>query len=88
MHEESVIRDLVQKVDTVAREGGGRPVRTVRLWIGALSHVTERQLTDRWALAAHGTLGAGARLEVTRSSDATHPRALSVVLSSVDVEEP
>ncbi len=41
MHEESVLADLVRKVDTVARESGGRPVLRARIWIGALSHLTE-----------------------------------------------
>lgn len=85
MHEETVLADLVRKVDTVARESGGRPVVRARIWIGALSHLTEDQLRARWPIAARGTLAEEAQLEVTRSPDPTDLRAQAVVLTSIDV---
>ncbi len=88
MHEEALLRDIVAKVDEVARRGGGRPVTRIRLRVGALSHLTAAWLVERWPLAARGTLGEGAVVEVSSSSDPTDPQAQSVLVESIDVADP
>lgn len=85
MHEEALLRELVQKVQEVAVANGGGPVRAVRLWVGALSHLSDTEVGAQWPLAARGTSSEGALIEVTHSSDLADPRAQSVVLVSVDV---
>ncbi len=87
MHEEALIRDLVQKIDAVARAHGAEHVTRVRLWVGALSHLGGTDLGARWALATEGTRAAGSRLELTVSDDPRDPRAGGVVLESLDTTD-
>ncbi len=88
MHEEAVLKDLLKKVDSVARAHGVDRVASVRLWVGALSHFSERSLRERWALAAPGTVARGARLDVVVSEDRSDPRAQGVVLVSLEPVPP
>jgi hydrogenase nickel incorporation protein HypA/HybF len=87
MHEEAMLQDLRRKlVEVVGQEGGPRVLR-VRLWVGALSHVSEEQLRRQWSRVVEGTGAHSAALDVTTSGDLNDPRAQGLVLLSVDVEE-
>lgn len=85
MHEEALLRDVMRKVEEVARANGGAPVTRVRLWVGALSHCSEATFCERWALATRSTFLEGSRVEVEMSSDLRDPRAGAVILRSVEV---
>jgi hydrogenase nickel incorporation protein HypA/HybF len=85
MHEEAVLRDLLRKVEEVARSNGASRVTRVHLWVGALSHFSETTLCERWALATRATALEGSKVEVELSTDARDPRAGGVVLRSVEV---
>lgn len=87
MHEEALLRDLLRKIDEVARRHGARRVTGVSVWIGALSHLSPSWLRGRWELATAGSIAAGARLTVRLSTDAADPRAAGVVLESVETDE-
>lgn len=84
MHESALLRDLRRQVLATA---DGRPVTRVRLWVGALSHVTEPMLQEHWAELVDGTPASGATLDVEVSADLDDPRAQGVVLRSLDVAE-
>ncbi|MGD0250499.1 MAG: hydrogenase maturation nickel metallochaperone HypA [Thermoplasmata archaeon] len=86
MHEKAVLRDLLRKVDEVARANGSSRLTRVRLWVGALSHFSESSLRDHWNDAVPGTVAEGAKLELEVSDDRTDPRAQGVVLVSVDAD--
>jgi hydrogenase nickel incorporation protein HypA/HybF len=85
MHEEALLRDLMRKVEEVARANGASHVTRVTLWVGALSHFSETALCERWALATRATRLEGSRVEVEMSTDARDPRAGGVILRSVEV---
>jgi hydrogenase nickel incorporation protein HypA/HybF len=87
VHEEAVLRDLVRKVSEVAGAYPGKRVQRIQLWVGALSHITGAQLTDRWPVAAARTAAEHARVDVSTSTDLADPRAQGVVLLSVDLED-
>ncbi len=87
MHEEAVLGDLLRKIEEVARSNGAREVGEVRLWIGALSHLSEHQVRERWGGLTRGTVAEGARLDVELSHDLEDPRATGVVLMSLDVRD-
>jgi hydrogenase nickel incorporation protein HypA/HybF len=88
MHEQAMYRDLLRKVTEVAQDERAGRVTRVRLWVGALSHLTEPQLLAQWPEVTRGTVAEGATLEVQVSSDPDDPRAQSVVLTSLDVGAP
>ncbi len=84
MHEEALFAGLTRKVEEVAREHQIRRVTRVRLWVGALSHLTEEGMRRRWELEVPGTIAEGATLIVETSSDLSDPRAGDVLLKSLD----
>jgi hydrogenase nickel incorporation protein HypA/HybF len=88
MHEEALLRDLRRKLIEVTQGANGAPVRFVRVWVGALSHVSAESLQGRWPEVVAGTPAQGARLEVDVSSDPEDPAAQGVRLVELTVEEP
>lgn len=86
MHEEALLRDLLRKVEEVARSNRSSRIARVRLWVGALAHLADGPARERWALLTRGTVAEGSRLEIERSSDLADPRASGVVLTSLDTE--
>ena len=87
MHEEAVLKDLVRRTESVAREQRAVRVTRARVRIGALSHLTATTLRERWPMATRGTVAEGSVVEVETTSDITDPRARDVVLTSVDVAD-
>ena len=87
MHEEALLRDLMRKIEEIARANGSVRVRRVRVWIGALSHLSEQQLCRGWSDRTQGTVAEGSVVEVELSHDRTDPRAMGVVLKSIDTED-
>ncbi|MGP8078282.1 MAG: hydrogenase/urease maturation nickel metallochaperone HypA [Thermoplasmata archaeon] len=85
MHEEGLLRDLRRKIEEISDRERALRISSVRLWVGALSHVTEATLRRRWETTVAGTAAEGARLEVETSADLADPRAAGVVLLGVDV---
>jgi len=64
MHELAVCQALIDQVDRVSRENGGRRVLTVTVAVGALSGVEGQLLQHAFPLAAAGTVAEGASLVV------------------------
>ncbi|MGA7861697.1 MAG: hydrogenase maturation nickel metallochaperone HypA [Thermoplasmata archaeon] len=87
MHEEAMLQDLRRKLVEVAGREGAPRVARVRLWVGALSHVSEEQLRRQWPRVVEGTPAQSAALDVTASRDLEDPRAQGLVLMSIDVEQ-
>jgi hydrogenase nickel incorporation protein HypA/HybF len=85
MHEEALLHDLARAVREVTEGSDIRRIVRVRMWVGALSHLTEPVLRERWPGVVAGTAAEGAALDITVSDDLDDPRAQSVVLVAVDV---
>ncbi len=87
MHEEALLRDLRRALGELAV--GERPARIVRarVWLGALSHVSESRLRDAWEEIVRGGPADGCAVEVETSSDPADPLASAVVLRAVDLED-
>ena len=88
MHEFSLMKDLMRKIASVAREQDARRVVSVKVTLGALCHISAQHLSEHFVEAASGTVAEGARLDIEESKDKTDPRALDVLLESVEVERP
>ncbi len=86
MHEASLMKGLMRQVEALAAAEGGRRVRHVTIWLGALSHFSPEHFTAHFVAAAAGTRAQGARLEITLSDDPSHPAAQDVVLESIEIE--
>jgi hydrogenase nickel incorporation protein HypA/HybF len=86
MHEFSLIKDLMHKIESVARDHGGKKILSVKVRLGALAHISPGHFREHFMEASAGTLAAGARLEVEQLSDQSDPHAQDIMLESVEVE--
>jgi hydrogenase nickel incorporation protein HypA/HybF len=85
VHEQHLIDDLIQRIESEARREGARRVTRVRVRLGVLSHFTEGHFRQHFELAATGTPAEGAEVEIELRTDPTEPEAQGVVLESIDV---
>jgi hydrogenase nickel incorporation protein HypA/HybF len=85
MHETALVRDVVHRIEDLARSTGSRVTRA-KVWLGALSHLSVEHFREHFAVEARDTLAAGAALEIDVSSDPEDPHAQHVRLESVDLE--
>ena len=86
MHELSLLRDLMKKIDTIATDNDAKRVTRVRVKIGALAHISGSHFRGHFEDAARKTVAEGAVLEVEELTDPDDPEAQHIVLDSVDVE--
>jgi hydrogenase nickel incorporation protein HypA/HybF len=87
MHETALVRDVVHRVEDLARSTGARRVTGAKVWLGALSHLSAEHFREHFTIEARHTLAAGAVLEIEVSDDPDHPDAQQVRLESVDLDE-
>ncbi|WP_019567518.1 hydrogenase maturation nickel metallochaperone HypA [Thioalkalivibrio sp. ALMg13-2] len=85
MHEFSLMADLMRKIEQVAADNNARRVTRVRVWLGALSHITPEHFREHFEDGTRGTVAEGAELDVETSDDETHPEAQQILLRSLDV---
>jgi hydrogenase nickel incorporation protein HypA/HybF len=86
MHETGLIRDLVHRLDAAARDAGAERVAGVEVWLGALSQMSAEHFREHFETEVRGTAAEGATLKLEVSNDPDDPRALSVVLQSVELK--
>lgn len=87
MHEMSLMSDLMRRVESVARQNGGRVAR-VKVVLGALCNCSADHFREHFVHAAAGTLAEAAALDIEVSDDPAHPHAQDVRLDSIEVLEP
>lgn len=86
MHEASLMRGLMAKLESLANDQHAKRVKSVRVWLGAFSHFSAEHFREHFDQASRGTVAENALLDIEVSSDITDPRALDVILESIDVE--
>ncbi len=86
MHEASLINDLIKKINTVVMEQGGKKAVTIKVRLGALSHISGEHLREHFQVASQHTTLEGACLECKISEDLNDPLAEEILLESVEVE--
>jgi len=77
----------VRKIESIARDHDASGIASVRIRLGALSHISAGHFAEQFALATLGTVAESARLEIETSSDESDPLAQDIILVSVEVEE-
>jgi hydrogenase nickel incorporation protein HypA/HybF len=87
MHETALVRDVVRRIEDLARATSARRVTGAKVWLGALSHLSPELFREHFAIEARGTLAAGAVLNIEVSEDPDDPHAQHVRLESVDLDE-
>jgi hydrogenase nickel incorporation protein HypA/HybF len=86
MHEAGLVKDLIRKVDEMVVSQGGKRAKTVKVKIGALSHLSGEHLRGHFEVAAQQTHAAGANLEWEMLEDLSDPYAQDIILESLEIE--
>ncbi len=86
MHETGMICDLVHRLELAARDAGAETVARADIWLGALSQMSAEHFREHFDAEARGTVAEGAALAFEVSDDVGDPRAMSVVLQSVELK--
>lgn len=87
MHEMSLMKDLMGKILTVAKENDADRVVSVSVWLGALSHMSADHFREHYEEAAKGTIAEGAELKTELSEDVDDPNAQEILLKDIEVTE-
>lgn len=87
MHEHSLIADLIEKVEAIAREQKASGVKLVKVKLGALANISPSHFREHFTNETRDSLIEGALLEVEVSDDESDPYAQDIILESVDIEE-
>ncbi len=86
MHEAGLVRDLLRRIEALARAERARRVTAITVRLGALSHMSPEHFTEHFREAARGTLAETARLRIEISDDPADPDALHVRLEDVELD--
>jgi hydrogenase nickel incorporation protein HypA/HybF len=87
MHETALVRDVVRRINELARAVNARRVTRAKVWLGALSHLSTEHFGEHFTVEARSTLAAGAVLDIEVSEDFDDPHAQHIRLESVDLDE-
>ena len=85
MHEQSLMADLIRKVESIARRNAAAQVVSVRIKVGGLSGLSTEHLREHFSDSARGTLAEGATLEIATSTGKDPDDSLGIVLDSLEV---
>jgi hydrogenase nickel incorporation protein HypA/HybF len=88
MHEQALMRDVMRKIEEVARSGRATRVTGISVRLGSLSHFTPEHFREHFEDASRGTIAEGADVHAVVDGDITDELARDVVLDSVEVEVP
>jgi len=86
MHERALMRDVMSRIEEIARQEGATRITRVDVRLGALSHFTADHFVEHFEDASRGTVAEGALVVATVVDDTRDTHASDVVVESVEVE--
>ncbi len=87
MHEQSLMADLMRKLESLSRDQGGKKIMQVKVKLGALSHISADHFREHFEHSSRASCAENACLEVEVSEDINDPNAQEILLQSIEVEE-
>ncbi len=87
MHETALVRDIVRRIEQIAHGAGADRIIGAKVWLGALSHLSEAHFREHFAIEARETSAQGAVLDLEVSNDPRHPHAQHIRLESVELDD-
>ena len=87
MHELSLMKDLMHKIETIAKAQEGGKVVAIRVKLGALCNISPSHFMEHFIESSAGTVADGAKIEIDVMDDITHPQAHDVLLDSLMLED-
>jgi len=86
MHEMSLFKGLLNKIEAVSRENEGKNIVKLKVKLGALAHISHSHFREHFDLLSQGTAAEGAVLEIEQDQDQNDPLAQEIILESVEME--
>jgi len=86
MHEASLMKNLMRRLDEIAAAQKAKRITGVAVWLGAMSHMSPVHFTEHFEESSAGTIAEGAKLDITVSDDANDDNAQEILVRSVTVE--
>jgi hydrogenase nickel incorporation protein HypA/HybF len=86
MHEASLMKNLMRRLDEIASAEKAKRITGVSVWLGALSHMSAAHFAEHFEESSVGTIAEGAKLDVTVSDDPKDPNAQEILVRSVTVD--
>jgi hydrogenase nickel incorporation protein HypA/HybF len=83
MHEASLMKNLMARINAVARAENAKRITGISVWLGALSHMSASHFAEHFEESSAGTIAEGAKIETTVSTDINDPKAQEIVLTGV-----
>ena len=87
MHEASLMKNLMRKVEDLAREYGAGRITRIGVKLGALSHFSPDHFREHFEHASRGTVAERASLDIELLTDISDPRAQDVLIDTADIEQ-
>ena len=87
MHEQSLMADLMRKIDAICQKQGSKNIVGVKVKLGALAHISADHFKEHFVQAAKGSRVENAQLYVEVLTDLADPHAQEILLDSIDIEE-
>ncbi len=87
MHEQSLMADLMRKINGIGQEQQAKKIVCVKVKLGALSHISADHFREHFVLAAKGSSAEHAQLDIEITTDINDPHAQEILLDSVEIEE-
>ncbi len=87
MHEHSLIKNLIKKIEDIAKKNNARNVTSIKIKLGALCHTTPEHFHGHFDPLAAGTIAEGATVDFIVSTDINDPHAEEIILDSIEVAE-
>lgn len=85
MHEISLMKDLLNKIDEIAKENNADTVTQVHVQLGPLAHISADHFAEHFKEFTVNTVAQDAKLTITELDDINHPQAQDITLISLDV---
>ncbi len=85
MHEFSLIKDLIQKIISIAHEQRASKVVAVTVKLGALSCISQDHFREHFIHASHGTIADCAQLNIEVQTDINDPQSQDVLIQNIEV---
>lgn len=87
MHEQSLMADLMRKINAIGDEQQAHRITCVKVRLGALAHISADHFREHFFMAAQGSCAENAQLDIETLTDLNDPHAQDIMLDSVEVEE-
>jgi hydrogenase nickel incorporation protein HypA/HybF len=85
MHEFALMKDLVKKIESIAKENNSDKVTKISVKLGALSHMSSKHFKEHFLPISTGTIYENAELDIEEDSDINAPDAQNILLKSIDI---